>query len=74
MDSCPHCARAVFRPSSDGTKLKAKTRILILHKSGAVEINCGHCGKGILLPLMRSEGEPELKKAYMPKLVVRRKA
>lgn len=72
MEACPHCGSAVFRKSKDGAKLKAKTRILVLHKAGEVEINCGSCGKGVLLPLVLAPGAPELKKADMPKLVVRK--
>ena len=68
---CPHCDSLIFRQSADGSKLKARTRIVVLHKSGGVEINCEYCGKGILLPLARVEGEP-IRKAEMPKLVARR--
>lgn len=72
MKACPHCGQAVFRKSKDGAKLKAKTRILVLHKAGEVEINCGACGKGVLLPLVLAKGEVGLRKADMPKLVVRK--
>jgi len=72
MKSCPHCGQPVFRKSATGQKLKAKTRILVLHKSGDVEINCGGCGKGVLLPLAVIEGETELRKAEPPRLVARK--
>jgi hypothetical protein len=52
-------------------KLKARTRIVVLHKAGEVEINCDGCGKGILLPLARVEGAG-IRKADMPRLVARR--
>jgi len=71
VTDCPHCDKPVFRKSADGQKLKARTRIVVLHKSGGVEINCGSCGKGILLPLARVEGE-DIRKAEMPRLVARR--
>ena len=72
MNGCPHCGKAVFRASADGSKLKARTRIVVLHKStGAVEINCDACGKGILLPLAMSP-DTQIRKAEMPRLVARR--
>ncbi len=70
--ACPHCEKPIFRKSADGAKLKAKTRILVLHKAGGeVEINCGSCGKGVLLPLIVVD-TLKLRKAHMPKLVVRK--
>ena len=76
MYPCPHCGLPVLRKASRGDKLKASTRILVLHKSGDVEINCGHCSKGVLLPLSQTvdffEDEVTLRKAYMPRLVVRK--
>ena len=71
-DACPHCEKPVFRKSADGRKLKAKTRIFVLHKSGEAEINCGSCGKGVILPLTLKEDTKGLKKAEMPKLFVRK--
>jgi len=62
----------VFRPTSDGQKLKARTRVLVLHKSGAAEINCEACGRGVLLPLTLSPGDMALTKAAPPKFVARR--
>ena len=47
---CPHCTKAVFRKGSAGAALKAKATIIVLHKSGAVEFNCGSCKRAIILP------------------------
>ena len=71
MMDCPHCSSPVFVPTGDGQKLKARTRILVLHKAGGVEINCGSCGKGVLLPLQVVEGIA-LRKADSPRLVARK--
>jgi hypothetical protein len=60
---CPHCGGNLFHKSADGEKLKAKTSMLILHKGGAVEVNCGICKRGVLLPLVIREGPVELRKA-----------
>lgn len=68
---CPHCSQPVFTASAGGAKLKARTRIVVLHKSGDVEINCGHCGRGVLLPLAPS-GDRVLRKARAPRLVARK--
>lgn len=69
---CPHCDKPVFTPSAGGTKLKARTRIVVMHKStGDVEINCSHCGHGVLLPLAPA-GDPVLRKARGPRLVARK--
>lgn len=67
---CPHCGKPVFRKSAD--RLRAPTTMLILHKSKAVEINCGSCKQGILLPLQPVEGETQLKKATRKRHVIRR--
>lgn len=72
MTGCPHCSAPVFRQSAGGRKLKARTSILVLHKSGEVEINCSSCGKGVLLPLQAAEGAPELRKAETPRLIARK--
>lgn len=69
--NCPHCARPIFRKSSGGEKLKARTKIVVLHKSGDVEINCGSCGKGVLLPLRVVDGAG-LRKAEGPRFVARK--
>jgi hypothetical protein len=69
---CPHCTQPVFRLSQDGQKLKAKTSMLVLHKSGEVETNCGACGRGVIIPLTLKEGPIELKKSSEPRLIVRR--
>lgn len=60
----------MFRPSKDGQKIKAPTSMLVLHKSGEVEINCARCKQGVLLPLTPSEGEPVLRKAKTMRFVV----
>ena len=64
--NCPHCSKAVFRLSADGGKIKAITNCLVLHKSGDVEINCGHCKRGLIVPLMPQPGESKLRKARDP--------
>lgn len=69
---CPHCKAAVFSASADGQKLKARTSILVLHKSGDVEMNCPSCKHAILVPLKHSDGPFELRKATEPKFVIRR--
>ena len=69
---CPHCKSPVFRMSPDGQKLKARTSMLVLHKSGDAEMNCGSCGHGVIIPLAMKDGPFELRKASEPKYVVRR--
>ena len=69
---CPHCKAPVFRASSDAQKMKARTSMVVLHKSGEVELNCGACGKGVVVPLALKEGPFILKKAEAPKFVFRR--
>lgn len=69
MLGCPHCGQSVFRPSQ-GTKLKARTTMLVLHKSGEVEINCGNCRAGVLIPL-KLAGEFKLRKAERPRFVIK---
>lgn len=71
MSCCPHCKQPVFRKSASGAKLKARTKILVLHKSGDVEITCNACGKGVLVPL-EMKADHELRPALSPKLVVRK--
>lgn len=56
---CPHCARPIFRKSSSGARYKAKTSIVVLHKSGDVEINCGSCKRAVIL----ARAKIELRKA-----------
>lgn len=70
MNECPHCKNPVFRQSNGGSKLKARTSMLVLHKAGEVEINCGCCGKGVLVPLAVNDDSLVMKKASHPKLVV----
>lgn len=59
---CPHCEQTVFRKSTSGTQLKARTTIMVLHKSGEVEFNCAACKRAIILP-MRFRDVIELRKA-----------
>lgn len=68
--NCPHCAQPVFRKSADGTRLKARTSILVLHKAGGIEINCPSCRGGIVIPVAPVEGA--LQKAHVPRFVARR--
>jgi hypothetical protein len=56
---CPHCDRPIFRKSSSGARYKAKTTIVVLHKSGDVEINCTACKRAVIL----SRGKIELRKS-----------
>jgi hypothetical protein len=67
---CPHCTQPVFRPNSSRTKLKARTSMLVLHKGGDVEINCGSCGRGVLVPLAIKEDSSALQKSTSVRLVV----
>lgn len=72
---CPHCDCQLFRATHDGSKLKARTSILVLHKgTNDVEINCPACSRGVFLPLMLSEGPPILRKAQVQtkRFVIRR--
>lgn len=49
--ACPHCAAQMFKATADGTRLRARTPIIVLHKgTNAVEINCAACGRGVYLP------------------------
>lgn len=59
---CPHCGFAVFRKASGGGRYKARTTIMVLHKSGDVEINCGKCKRALILP-MQFRASVELRKA-----------
>jgi hypothetical protein len=63
MLECPHCGQPIFKSSNGGAKLKAKTSMLVLHKSGEVEINCGICRQGVFVPLDLKQGPIELRKA-----------
>lgn len=63
----------MFRPSQDGQKIKAPTSIVVLHKSGEVEINCPKCKQGVYLPLVAAEGVPTLRKARSQRFIVRKK-
>ena len=55
MTECPHCAASLFTLHDEGARLKANTTIIVLHKSGDVEINCSNCKNGVLLPLVVSK-------------------
>ena len=65
MLACPHCAAQVFRKSAGGTRYKARTPIVVLHKSGELEINCHNCKRGIILPLTFKTDNPVLRKAIL---------
>lgn len=66
---CPYCGEPIFRSAAAGERLKAPTSMLVLHKSGEVEINCRHCKHGVFLPLVLHEGAFELRKSE-PRYVV----
>lgn len=63
MTDCPYCGEPVFTMAKDGDRLKARTSILVLHKSGEVEINCPHCKQGLIVPLAAISGDKQLRKA-----------
>lgn len=70
---CPECSGRVFRASDDGSKVRAKTRVLVIRKSGEVEINCAHCKTPLVIPLAVKTDEPfALKKAQPPRLILRK--
>jgi hypothetical protein len=66
---CPYCGELIFRSAASGERLKAPTSMLVVHKSGEVEINCKACKHGVLLPLALSAGAFVLRKAE-PRYVV----
>lgn len=70
--ACPHCEAPIFRQSPDGLKLRVRTSVLVLHKSGEVEINCPSCSHGVLVPLVAAPGPVMLKKAIETRLIARR--
>ena len=72
IQACPHCKAGLFALSRDGAKLKAITSILVLHKSGEVEINCTSCKNGVLLPLAVVPGAQLAKGRVAQRLTVRR--
>lgn len=74
MQGCPHCGHEMFKPTPDGLKIKTPTSMLVLHKSGDVEINCPKCKQGVLVPLVAKAGEVALKKAAASQRFVVRKA
>lgn len=65
--SCPHC-NAVILSERDG-RAKLRTAIVVLHKSGDVEVNCPSCRRAVLLPCVvapergvrKAESTPELR-------------
>jgi len=72
IQACPHCQAELFALSRDGMKLKATTSILVLHKSGEVEINCATCKNGVLLPLTAVPGAALTKGRLAQRITVRR--
>lgn len=48
MGNCPHCNADIARASGD--KVKIRTSIVVLHKSGGIEINCPTCKRGVIIP------------------------
>jgi hypothetical protein len=74
---CPFCKSAVFEPSRDGHRLKAKMRVLVIRKSAVgdevdIETNCLSCRQPIVLPLVLAEGPLVIRKADAPRLILRR--
>ncbi len=70
--NCPHCNSAIFSLSKDGERLKALTTVIVLHKSGVVEINCPRCKNGVILPLVKSD-KVELRKGRVQQRFVFRR-
>lgn len=64
---CPHCSSTILKSDRSGLKMKARTRIVVLHKAGGVEFNCEHCGNAVMF---ESDNALSLKKANQPRLVV----
>ena len=62
---CPHCDVQVFRKSKSGSRYKARTSILVLHKSGDVELNCPSCKRAIILPATFKTDNRQLRKAIL---------
>ncbi len=56
--------------SKSGDRLKARTRILVLHKSGAAEINCQHCGHALTIGKLDTPLQLE-KTIQSPRLVIK---
>jgi hypothetical protein len=74
---CPNCKAPVFEASHNGHRLKAKLRVLVIRKSATgdeveVETNCASCRHPIVLPLVLAPGPLVIRKADVPRLVVRR--
>jgi hypothetical protein len=62
---CPHCNGQVFRKSKSGSRYKARTSIVVLHKSGDIEINCASCKRAIILPATFKTDNRQLRKAIL---------
>lgn len=69
---CPSCQNSVFVLSNDGERLRAATTMVILHKSGEVEINCPTCKNGVILPLAVTGSTLKKGRAYRPVVFSRR--
>lgn len=68
---CPHCSKPIFRKSNSGDRLKARTRIIVLHRNRNVEFNCPECGNGIMVGRLDNI---QLEKAQiLPRLVIKTK-
>lgn len=52
--ACPHCGVSAARPGTD--RLRFPTSCVVLHKSGAVGVNCHACGNEVLLPVRVLDG------------------
>ena len=63
--ACPHCGGQMFRKSAGGSRYKARTPIVVLHKSGELEINCSSCKRGVILPVTFTSDNPQLRKAML---------
>lgn len=71
MIKCPHCDTSIFQANGRGDRLKVRTRILVLHKSGEAEINCPNCHQPVTVGKM---DEIRLKKAFPhPKFIIKAK-
>jgi hypothetical protein len=71
MPTCPHCQAPIGHVAANSDKVKLATRIVVLHKSGDVEINCGRCKRGVIIGSMTATA---LRKAAPPRLVIRERA
>jgi hypothetical protein len=60
---CPHCGATIFRKSSGGNRFKARTGIVVIHRDGALELNCGACRQPVILPTKLPQDNIALRKA-----------